>query len=80
MTVYVYLSLFSSLPQHIFGEIKFIYLGALSWLCMLSKACIFCGIGIGKKKKINVVVVVVTRSGEAGNSSKAKIQAFALLI
>lgn len=50
-TVCVYLSLFSSLPQHIFGVIICIYLGALSWLCMLSKAYICCGIGIEKKNQ-----------------------------
>lgn len=70
------MSLFSSLPQHIFGVIICIYLGALSWLCMLSKAYICCGIGI--EKKINMALLMVTKSGEAGNSSKAKIQAFAL--
>lgn len=65
----VYLSLFST-PMYFLRNN--IYLGALLWLCMLSKACICCGIGIGKK--INVVEVMATKSEEEATPARLKFK------
>lgn len=75
-TVCVYLSLFST-PAHFWTNNMYLAGGPVVAV-YVKQGLYMLWYWHREKRKINVVVVIVSKSGEGGNSSKGKIQAFAL--